>query len=113
MDVTSDFSTNFAIARIRLHSESSKPMENQQGGSYYFVCERKDCQFFKWCEPINEDDVVTSSMPLPETERESFSLILSSIEENNRAIEKLRSVLMYGFCFFVVVLFGRFRRCVK
>ncbi|KAL1550219.1 hypothetical protein AAHA92_18216 [Salvia divinorum] len=72
-------------------------------GKLYFVCERKDCHFFKWCEPIDEDDAVTSSMPLPETECESFSLILSSIKENNRAIEKLRSVVMYGFYFFVVV----------
>ena len=34
----------------------------------------------------------------------SLGLILSSIKENNWTIEKLVSIVMYGVCFFVIVL---------
>ena len=77
-------------------------------GKLYFVCERKDCEFFRWCEPIDsiedDDDVVTSSPSPGQTVTDRLDLILTAIEENNQAMKKLHNVFMYGLGFFVVIL---------
>ncbi|XP_047974665.1 uncharacterized protein LOC125216920 [Salvia hispanica] len=77
-----------------------------RGNSTLFV-RKKECTFFKWCspiEPIEEDDGVESLPTLDETDGDSLGLILASIDDNNRAIQKLASVVKYGFSFFVIVM---------
>ena len=91
------------LASLRIIKSHDKPTR----GKLYFVCEKKECTVFKWCspiKPIEEDDGVESLPTLAETDGDCLGLILASIDDKNRAIQKLASVVKYEFTFFVIVM---------
>ena len=45
------------LAAIRIVINHTKPSK----GKLYFTCEKNECNFFKWCEPIHQGEASSSS----------------------------------------------------
>ena len=69
-------------------------------GKLYFVCERKEYSFFKWCEP-NRDVEARASSSSASVGGADFEELALNFTEINEKIQKLVNVLSL---FFVLLL---------
>ncbi|KAL1548020.1 hypothetical protein AAHA92_16309 [Salvia divinorum] len=96
------------VALLCIVTSQGKPTREK----LYFVCERKECCFFKWCEPIDEDKAVSSLTSLLGFDFEQ-AFWISGIDFHSTPIVQLPtllplalSLLTEGSCWWKSWVFG-------